>query len=77
MYGWVERECADEWPSGWTRKQFLYSNRKRAFGPFKPDLWHLSIEEKRPILERLEQQFRELFARLNVLNTADTLAPYV
>ncbi len=46
---------------------------KKAFGPFKQELWELSEQEKRPILETLEQQFRLLFGQLNVFNTQEAV----
>ncbi len=71
MYQWVEQHCQDEWQAGWTKEQFIYKTRKKAFGPFKQQLWELPEQEKQPLLKQLEQQFRLLFEKLNVLNTQD------
>lgn len=73
----VEHHCQDEWQAGWTREQFLYKTRKKAFGPFKQELWELSEEEKQPILETLERQFRFLFEKLRVFDTQQALERYV
>ncbi len=35
---WVEHHCQDECQAGWTKEQFLYTTRKKAFGPFKQEL---------------------------------------
>lgn len=51
IYLWMEHHCQDDWQAGWTKEQFLYTARKKAFGPFKQELWELSEQEKRPILE--------------------------
>jgi len=77
MYLWVEQHCQDEWQAGWTREQFIYKTRKKAFGPFKRELWGLSEQEKSAILEQLEQQFRLLFEKLNVFNTQAVVETYV
>ena len=37
----------------------------------------LSEQEKQPVREHLEQQFRIIFERLNVVNTQEALTPYV
>lgn len=76
MYLWVEHHCQDEWQTGWTKEQFIYKTRKKAFGPFKQELWELSEQEKQPILETLEQQFSLLFGKLNVFNTQEAVARY-
>ncbi len=59
------------------REQFLYMTRKKALGPFRQQLWELSEQEKQPIKEHLEQQFRFLFEKLNVLNTREAVEKYV
>lgn len=77
MYDWVERELQHDWKAGWSKEQFIYTSRKRAFGPFKKDLWQLSEQEKWPIKEHLRQQFRFLFDQLNVIDTQNVLDRYV
>jgi fructose/tagatose bisphosphate aldolase len=76
MYQWVEDHCQGEWQAGWTREQFMYKTRKRAFGPFKRELWELSEQEKQPIREQLEQQFCLLFEKLNVFSTQTAIERY-
>lgn len=77
MYDWVERELKHDWETGWSKEQFIYTLRKRAFGPFKKELWELSEQEKQPIQEHLRQQFRFLFEQLNVIDTQDVLDRYI
>jgi hypothetical protein len=73
MYQWVHSNYQDEWQADGNREQLLFRNRKKAFGPFKRQLWGLSAHEKAPIMEALEQQFRFLFEMLNVVNTSEVL----
>lgn len=77
MYEWVDKNLQDEKEEGWTHDQFLYKTRKKALGPFKKNLWELSEEEKKPILEGLERQFNHLFNELNVYNTQEVVSAYV
>jgi fructose-bisphosphate aldolase class II len=62
---------------GETREQFLYKNRKRAFGDFKREIWSLPEESVTAITEALESRFSLLFRELNVVNTVDLVAKYV
>jgi fructose-bisphosphate aldolase, class II len=77
MYHWVHTNCLDEWQANGNQEQFQYRSRKKAFGPFKRQLWGLSAHEKAPIMEALEQQFRFLFERLNVVNTSGVLIEHL
>jgi fructose/tagatose bisphosphate aldolase len=77
MYQWVENNRQEEWEAGMNREQFLYMTRKKALGPFRQRLWELSEQEKQPIKEQLEQQFRFLFEKLNVVNTREAVEKYV
>jgi hypothetical protein len=52
-----------------TDAQFYYRNRKRSFGDFKKDLWNLPPENKRKIMQELEDRFSFTFQKLNVANT--------
>jgi len=58
-------------------EQFLYKTRKKGFGPFKQELWHLPPETLAAIGKELEAQFAFLFEKLNITNTADIVAKYV
>jgi fructose/tagatose bisphosphate aldolase len=52
-----------------TETQFIYRNRKRAFGDFKEELWNLPAETLGRIGEELEERFALLYRKLNVNNT--------
>lgn len=77
MYSWIEANYSKEWEEGWNKEQFIYKTRKKAIGPFKKQLWNLSEDEKKPIIESLEKQLTFLFQQLNVLNTLDVVEQYV
>ncbi len=68
---------ADERQSDHTDEQFLYSTRKKAFGDFKKELWHLPGPNHDRIMEELENRFSLTFRKLNVTNTIDLVKRYV
>jgi fructose/tagatose bisphosphate aldolase len=52
-----------------TDAQFYYSERKRALGAFKAELWALPPEAAGPIYQTLEEEFAFFFDQLNVTDT--------
>lgn len=50
--------------------QFYYTERKRAIGPFKQQLWDLPDDARGHIMSELGAKFELIFTRLNVTNTA-------
>jgi fructose/tagatose bisphosphate aldolase len=77
IYDWLRIEQRQHWKDSQTEDQFLYSNRKRALGPFKKQLWGLSEEARASIRDAWERQFGFLFERLAVTNTCDLVAEHV
>ncbi|MFA5136781.1 MAG: class II fructose-bisphosphate aldolase [Patescibacteria group bacterium] len=77
MYEWIKENLQKERKEGWTDEQFIYKTRKKAFGPFKKDLWQLPEDQKRPIIAALEKQFLLLFRKLQILDTAEKIQDYV
>jgi fructose/tagatose bisphosphate aldolase len=69
VYGHLKKECANERKEGQTDEQFYYTTRKKGFGPFKKEMWDLPVDVKRPICQKLEDQFDFLFKKLAVGNT--------
>ncbi|RJP65501.1 MAG: aldolase [Candidatus Abyssobacteria bacterium SURF_17] len=69
IYAYLDKECADEKKEGQTQEQFIYKTRKKAFGPFKKQVWDLPADVKTQICSRLETKFDFLFKQLAVLNT--------
>jgi fructose/tagatose bisphosphate aldolase len=71
MYSFIKQEYAKERKEGQTEEQFLYSTRKKGFGPTKKKWWDLPLRVKEPIVKELEGRFALLFEKLKVSNTAD------
>lgn len=71
MYDYLRQNHADERKEGQTDEQFIYKTRKRAIGPFKPQLWNLADEDKEPIENAWEQQFLKLFTLLGIADTKE------
>lgn len=71
IYDFLKTQFASERKEGQTEEQFIYSTRKKGFGPFKKEWWSLPKEVKEPIMAELEQKFELLFGKLRVFNTYD------
>ena len=71
VYAFIKKEYAKDWKEGQTEEQFIYSTRKKGFGPLKKDWWGLPADVKGPIMKELEEKFKLLFERLRVGNTKD------
>jgi len=73
----LDTQYKDEKKSGETEEQFFYKTRKKAFGDFKQELWHLPEANHREIMKELEDRFSLLFRKLNVINTRDLVKKYI
>jgi fructose/tagatose bisphosphate aldolase len=71
VYNFIETEYAKERKEGQTEEQFIYSTRKKGFGPLKEKWWDLPYEVKNPIMKELESRFALLFTKLKVINTTE------
>ncbi|MCC6347161.1 MAG: class II fructose-bisphosphate aldolase [Nitrospirales bacterium] len=71
VYAFLRTEYAKEKKEGQTEEQFLYSTRKKGFGPLKKKWWDLPSEIKDPIMKELEDKFGLLFDQLKVGNTVE------
>jgi len=71
IYDFLKTQFATEKKEGQTEEQFIYSTRKKGFGPFKKEWWSLPKEVKEPIMKELEDKFELLFGKLKVFNTKD------
>jgi fructose/tagatose bisphosphate aldolase len=60
-----------------SEEQFIYKTRKKAFGDFKEELWHLPEENLKEIGKELEERFTLLFHKLKVTNTTDLINRFV
>lgn len=77
IYKHIDTKYKDEKKSGETEEQFIYKTRKKAFGDFKKELWHLPEASHRKIMKELEDRFSLIFRKLNVINTIDLVNKYV
>ncbi|MFO0752449.1 MAG: class II fructose-bisphosphate aldolase [Thermodesulfovibrionales bacterium] len=71
IYTFLKTEYAKEKKEGQTEEQFLYSTRKKGFGPLKKKWWDLPSAIKDPIMKELEDKFGLLFDQLKVGNTVE------
>jgi fructose/tagatose bisphosphate aldolase len=74
---WLIENCAAERKPADSEQQFLYKSRKKAIGPFKREMWHMSPEVLGAISADLEARFGFLFDQLNLPGTADAVGRYV
>ncbi|MCL0037948.1 class II fructose-bisphosphate aldolase [Thermodesulfovibrionales bacterium] len=77
VYNFIQKEYAKERKKGQTEEQFIYSTRKKGFGPIKKRWWDLPADVKDPIMKELEAKFAALFEKLRVADTADIVAETV
>lgn len=76
MYKWIKKELKSEWIDGWTEDQFIYKTRKKAWGPFKKQLWSLSEKDKNKIITAMEKYVSEIFDQLHIENTTKEVEKY-
>jgi fructose/tagatose bisphosphate aldolase len=77
IYDYLKSNMKDEWKEKDTEEQFIYKTRKKGFGPFKLELWHLPADIRGRICDELERQFAFLFEKLKVNGTRDILDQYI
>lgn len=77
IYAYLAENHADERKAGQTDAQFFYGARKRAFGPFKRQLWELPAETRDRIADDLEATFSLLMQRLGVTGSAEIVDRFV
>ncbi|HKY34151.1 MAG TPA: class II fructose-bisphosphate aldolase [Candidatus Polarisedimenticolia bacterium] len=77
MYAWLDRECAPERTAGMTPEQFYYKTRKKAWGPFKAQVWGLSEATRAELRAALEAKFAVLFTKLGVNGSEKAVREHV
>ena len=77
IYDHLRAEMKGEWKEKDTEEQFIYKTRKKAFGPFKPELWQLPTDVRDEICKELEGKFAFLFDKLMVMGTRPVLDQYI
>jgi hypothetical protein len=76
MYGYLLDNYIKEKVSGDNNEQFFYKTRKKAFGAFKNEVWHLPEENITEISGVLEDKFSLMFQRLHVAGTRELINKY-
>jgi fructose/tagatose bisphosphate aldolase len=77
MYRYLEMNCASDRKSGETNEQFYYNTRKKGWGGFKKETWHLPENSHNRIMQELEERFTLMFRKLNMKNTIDLVKKHV
>jgi fructose/tagatose bisphosphate aldolase len=77
IYAWLRDNAGDERKPNDTDDQFFYKTRKKAIGPFKPQMWGLDEAKRDEIGTAWENQFAFLFEQLNVKGTRELLEKHV
>jgi fructose/tagatose bisphosphate aldolase len=77
IYEHLAANHQDERKPNMTDQQFFYTTRKRAFGPFKQEFWHLPQATKDTITGHLAERFGLLFDKLGVSGNADLVDRHV
>ena len=77
MYRWLDEHCADEKKPDMTDEQFHYKTRKKAYGPFKQQLFELADDRKHAYAQALEDKFHFLFEKLGMRGTRAVVDEYV
>ena len=77
MYKWIDENRAGERKPDQTDAQFYYSERKRAFGPFKRDIWDLPDEARDAIMAELQPRFARIMHELRVAGQEAIVARYI
>jgi tRNA sulfurtransferase ThiI len=77
MYAWTREHASEERKPNDTEQQFLYKARKKAIGPFKPQLWNLEAGARDAVGASLEGRFSFLMDKLNIGGTAAAVAKHV
>ncbi|MGW8272928.1 MAG: class II fructose-bisphosphate aldolase, partial [Thermodesulfovibrionales bacterium] len=77
IYDFIKAEYSGEKKEDQTDEQFIYSTRKKGFGPLKRDWWTLPDEVRRPIMDELAGKFELLFRELGVINSRPIVDAHV
>ncbi len=77
IYDYIRTDLIDEKKAKDTDEQFIYTTRKKGFGPYKKQMWELPAELRRAISDSLEEKIRFLFSKLEVIGTAEIVQKYI
>lgn len=77
MRAYADRELADERKDGETDTQFFYKTRKKAWGPYKRQVWDLPSDCRAVLGQALESKFEFLIRQLKANDTREITTRYV
>ena len=77
IYEYMRTEFKSEWKEKDTEEQFIYKTRKKGFGHFKLEMWHLPADTLNKIGVELEKQFSFLFDKLKMTETQEIVEKYI
>jgi len=77
IYDYLRKEHAHRWKDTQTEEQFIYANRKRAWGTFKQRVWDISPDARTEIREALRDKFAFLFEQLDAVETQGLIEEHV
>lgn len=77
IYDYLKEEHAHRWKDDQTEEQFIYDNRKRAFGTFKQEVWDIPEDARQAIRGALQEQFAFLFEQLSATDTVDLVEAHI
>ncbi len=73
MYSWLDEHHQAEKEKGWTDAQFHYKLRKKTWGNFKSELWHLPQETRNAFKQTLSAKFKTIFEALNISDSQELI----
>ncbi len=77
VYDYLKSELASQRKEGQTDEQFIYTLRKKGFGPFKKEFMDLPCDTRDAISAEVEAEFDFLFKQMNVVNTKELVLKHV
>jgi fructose/tagatose bisphosphate aldolase len=77
IYDYLKEEHAHRWKEDQTEEQFIYDNRKRAFGTFKQQVWDIPSDTREEIREALREKFAFLFEQLRAVDTEGLVQDHI
>jgi fructose/tagatose bisphosphate aldolase len=77
IYDYLKSELASERKEGQTDEQFIYTLRKKGFGPFKREFMDLPQEVRLAISSEVEAEFDYIFKQMNAVNTKELVLKYI
>ncbi len=77
IYQYLKTNFKDEQKEKDTEEQFIYKTRKKGFGPFKLELWHLPAKTRDKLGVEMEKQFSFLFDKLKIAGKQDVVKKYI